>query len=973
MTRRHSLLLAIAAGLLSLLGLLALTANGGGPARADEPRALLSDSAAPPTATVKLVFVHHSCGDNWLSTGNGGLGDALGANNYFVSDTYYGWGPDGIGSSTDIGHWWLWFRGPHSPTYTQALYETTNQHATYTRPMSDPGGENQIIMFKSCFPNSHLGGNPDDPPTTGDNPLRGQSSSSAYHTVANAKGIYNDLLVYFAAHRDKLFIVVTAPPLMESDTDASHAANARAFNDWLVNDWLTGYPYSNVAVFDFYNVLTSNGGSTRTNDPYTNDAGQADGNHHRWLTTTNAVQHIHTVAHNYSAYADGDSHPTAAGNQKATAEFVPLLNVFYNRWRSGAAACTPLTGLSLTGPTTGYTGTRYTFTAHPAPVTASLPITATWTPSPTAGGVLTASYTWATTGVKTITIAAENCGGHTFAATHTIAIAARGQTVRYPVYLPVVLRAYNPRPPACPRPLTGVAIDGPVSGTLTLYTFTASITPTDATPPITYTWSPTPASGQGTATASYRWATTGTHTVSVTAVNCGGTASDTHAVTVTGSATGSLVMPADLTYLGAFRLPGGEDRPQTFAYGGNAMTFNPDGDPGNSDAFPGSLFITGHDRIAYGELPDGDQIAEVSIPTPTVAVSPSGLLQASFIQPFHDVLTGYFTSLEEIPRIGMQYLDHPDTGPLIHLCWGQHLQDPAPSHAWFSPTLASSVVHGVWYIGNQSPYSVNGYLFDIPTTWADAYAQGRYLATGRFRDGGMGGMGPALFAYRPWLTGGRPPVSGTRLSETVLLLYEKSTNTETITHCLNGYQHPDEWEGGAWLTTPSGKEAVLFAGTKGTGAKYWYGYINNDGTDQPCVDEEMNDDFPTCRLADGSVCPAEDMTGCCDPAVEGDCVSNRGWWSSRFDAQFILYDPADLARVASGEMEPWEPQPYATVDIDEHLYLNAPEDDRIEVGWGDQRRSRVGAAAYDREHGYLYVLELYADGAKPVVHVWKVD
>ncbi|HHN93509.1 MAG TPA: hypothetical protein ENK17_01960, partial [Anaerolineae bacterium] len=204
MTRRHSLLLAIAAGLLSLLGLLALTANGGEPARADEPRAPLSDSAAPPTATVKLVFVHHSCGDNWLSTGNGGLGDALGANNYFVSDTYYGWGPGGIGDNTDIGHWWLWFRGPHSPTYTQALYETTNQHATYTRPMSDPGGENQIIMFKSCFPNSHLGGNPDDPPTTGDNPLRGQSSSSAYHTVANAKGIYNDLLVYFAAHRDKL-------------------------------------------------------------------------------------------------------------------------------------------------------------------------------------------------------------------------------------------------------------------------------------------------------------------------------------------------------------------------------------------------------------------------------------------------------------------------------------------------------------------------------------------------------------------------------------------------------------------------------------------------------------------------------------------------------------------------------------------------------------------------------------------------
>jgi hypothetical protein len=43
-----------------------------------------------------------------------------------------------------------------------------------------------------------------------------------------------------------------------------------------------------------------------------------------------------------------------------------------------------------------------------------------------------------------------------------------------------------------------------------------------------------------------------------------------------------------------------------------------------------------------------------------------------------------------------------------------------------------------------------------------------------------------------------------------------------------GYQHPDEWGGGAWLTTDSGKGAVLFAGTKSNGEKYWYGYINPD-------------------------------------------------------------------------------------------------------------------------------------------------
>jgi len=40
------------------------------------------------------------------------------------------------------------------------------------------------------------------------------------------------------------------------------------------------------------------------------------------------------------------------------------------------------------------------------------------------------------------------------------------------------------------------------------------------------------------------------------------------------------LQPDDFTYLGAFRLPTGGERPFTFEYGGSAITFNPDGDPG---------------------------------------------------------------------------------------------------------------------------------------------------------------------------------------------------------------------------------------------------------------------------------------------------------------------------------------------------------------------------------------------------------
>ncbi len=298
------------------------------PASADSPASL---NPNPPDDPVRLIFIHHSTGEHWLDDGNGGLGIALRDSNYFVSDTNYGWGPsysggDGtIGDHTDIGNWYDWFRGSKASTYLSSLYAESGQHSSYSRLPTQPAGENEIIMFKSCFPNSALQGNPNEtPPAIGSNPLRGQGSGSSYHTVANAKGIYIDLLNYFSAHQDKLFVIIAAPPL----SDSTYASNARAFNQWLVNDWLADYQYKNVAVFDFYNVLTSNGGNSTTND-----LGKSTGNHHRWLD--GAIQHIIGVDSNTLAYFSGDDHPSQAGNLKATGEFVTLLNVFYHQWKGG--------------------------------------------------------------------------------------------------------------------------------------------------------------------------------------------------------------------------------------------------------------------------------------------------------------------------------------------------------------------------------------------------------------------------------------------------------------------------------------------------------------------------------------------------------------------------------------------------------------------------------------------------------------
>jgi hypothetical protein len=287
----------------------------------------------PPDQAVRLIFIHHSTGENWLADDNGRLGVALRDNNYYVSDTNYGWGPDGIGSSTDIGHWWLWFRGPDSGDYLSDLYSESGQHASYSRMAGQsPVTENEVILFKSCFPNSALKGAPGNPaPPIAQNPLRGQDSGSPSHTVANAKGVYTDLLEYFRTRLDKLFIAVAAPPLI----DGTYAANARVFNEWLVNDWLKDYPHHNVAVFDFYNVLTTNAGS-----PNVNDLGRETGNHHRWWQ--NAIQHKTDGDNDGNPdvleYPTGDDHPSIAGSLKATGEIPALLNIYYHCWK-GTGAC----------------------------------------------------------------------------------------------------------------------------------------------------------------------------------------------------------------------------------------------------------------------------------------------------------------------------------------------------------------------------------------------------------------------------------------------------------------------------------------------------------------------------------------------------------------------------------------------------------------------------------------------------------
>jgi len=274
----------------------------------------------PPTEGLSLIFLHHSCGGQLLadpgmeqgenciyqtSPNGGGLRVRLTQSGYEVHEASYG---SRIGQNTDHFDWWPKFRDQMSDILA----------CRHQDERLEPGVRNQIVVFKSCFPNNWFEseglppGNPRGPDLT----------------VNNARAAYGALLEEFRKQPKVLFVCVTPPPMAfkpasqplwkqfarqllgRGHPGIRAAALAREFNNWLKSPqgWLRDYPLTNVAVFDYYDLLTDQGKS------------------------------------NFSAYPSGDgsdSHPSAQGNQKAAEAFVPFLNRAVRRAELARQPSTP--------------------------------------------------------------------------------------------------------------------------------------------------------------------------------------------------------------------------------------------------------------------------------------------------------------------------------------------------------------------------------------------------------------------------------------------------------------------------------------------------------------------------------------------------------------------------------------------------------------------------------------------------------
>jgi hypothetical protein len=195
-------------------------------------------------------------------------------------------------------------------------------------------------------------------------------------------------------------------------------------------------------------------------------------------------------------------------------------------WGDSLALCNAPEVLELVGPQAGIASIGYAFTSTITPPTATLPIAYTWKATqqldklhPLGGLSDTVTFSWGVSGTKLITVTADNilCGPPV-TATQRITIEAS---------------------PPCQSP-ESVQIQGPLTGSVdTAYTFSATITPSTAMPPITYTWEATDHVSAShivdslSDTLTLSWDVTGTKLLTVTSANlCDSPVSHTHSITI---------------------------------------------------------------------------------------------------------------------------------------------------------------------------------------------------------------------------------------------------------------------------------------------------------------------------------------------------------------------------------------------------------------------------------------------------------
>ena len=226
-----------------------------------------------------IVFLHHSVGNNLIE--QGGVRALFTAAGYQFWDQGYNWQQlrDPAGRTTGYA-----YTVPDDNTDPDGLARVFSQPA-YGLPLNTLSGllQHEVILYKSCFPASAIGTDAD---------------------LEKSKDYYRQMLGTIDQHPDKLFILLTQPPLIPRETNPAQAARARALADWIMSDDFK-QGRANLVTFDLFDQLAED-------NPTAPDA--------------NMLR---------AAYrTDVDSHPTEMANQTIAPTLVEFVTQSIERFRA---------------------------------------------------------------------------------------------------------------------------------------------------------------------------------------------------------------------------------------------------------------------------------------------------------------------------------------------------------------------------------------------------------------------------------------------------------------------------------------------------------------------------------------------------------------------------------------------------------------------------------------------------------------
>ncbi|PID80786.1 hypothetical protein CSB20_05645 [bacterium DOLZORAL124_64_63] len=223
----------------------------------------------------QLFFLHHSTGRNLLAQGNArqhlsDLNAAQGTDLVLWDHDYNETGlsdPEGnlVGYSYSIPD------DNTDPDGLHLLWTTDNVARDSILSRYD------VIAFKSCFPVSNIASEAD---------------------LEQYKTWYLEMRDVFDTLPDKIFVIMSPPPLHRLSTNPERADRARRFASWMTGpEYLDGHP--NLVGFDFFDLLAS----------------PDDGSN-----TRNTLRYEYEISHD-----SRDSHPNTLANQVIAPIFVEAL------------------------------------------------------------------------------------------------------------------------------------------------------------------------------------------------------------------------------------------------------------------------------------------------------------------------------------------------------------------------------------------------------------------------------------------------------------------------------------------------------------------------------------------------------------------------------------------------------------------------------------------------------------------------